>query len=64
VRLGITPRGRGMIGKVPVSGFGLLMRGIESLPASEIHHISEAMRILMRVMKIERTERKETSHGR
>jgi DNA-binding MarR family transcriptional regulator len=64
VRLSLTPRGRGMIRRVPVSGFGMLMKGIESLPANEIHHISEAMKILLRVMKIEGTERKEASHGR
>jgi MarR family transcriptional regulator, organic hydroperoxide resistance regulator len=64
VRLSVTASGRQMVKRVPISGFGTLLKGIESMPANEIHHISEAMRILLRVMKIERTERKETSHGR
>jgi DNA-binding MarR family transcriptional regulator len=64
VRLNATPRGRRMIEKVPISSFGMLIRDIEQLPSSEIHRIHEAITILLRVMKIERPERKEESHGR
>jgi DNA-binding MarR family transcriptional regulator len=64
VRLRVTPGGRHMAGRVPISAFGMLIKGIESLPTREIHRICEAMKILLRVMKIERTERKEASHGR
>jgi MarR family transcriptional regulator, organic hydroperoxide resistance regulator len=63
VRLSVTQRGRRMIAKIPVSGFGMLLKGIESMPANEIHRLSEAMSILLKVMKIEGTERKESSHG-
>jgi DNA-binding MarR family transcriptional regulator len=64
VRLNATPRGRRMIEKVPISSFGMLIRDIEQLPSSEIHRIHEAITILLMVMKIERPERKEESHGR
>jgi hypothetical protein len=64
VRLNATPRGRRMVEKVPISSFGTLIRDIEHLPSSEIHRIHEAIQILLRVMKIERTERIEESHGR
>jgi DNA-binding MarR family transcriptional regulator len=64
VRLNATPRGRRMVEKVPISSFGTLIRYIEHLPSSEIHRIHEAIQILLRVMKIERTERIEESHGR
>jgi DNA-binding MarR family transcriptional regulator len=64
VRLHVTARGRRMVAKVPISSFGMLVRDIENLPARDVHRIHEAMKILLRVMKLERTERNETSHGR
>jgi DNA-binding MarR family transcriptional regulator len=64
VRLVITPRGRQLIRRMPVSGFGMLMKEIHSLPARDTHKVCEAMKILMRIMKIEWTEEKEVSHGR
>jgi DNA-binding MarR family transcriptional regulator len=64
VCLRITAKGRQAMRKTPVSGFGMLMKGINNLPAREIHHISEAMRILLRVMKIREPERKRTNYAR
>ena len=64
VRLHVTPRGRQIIRGMPVSGFGLLMRDIHGLPAGDVHKVCGAMKILMKVMKIEWTEEKEVIHGR
>jgi hypothetical protein len=49
---------------MPVSGFGRLVQDIHGLPAGDVHKVCEAMKILMKVMKIEWSEEKEVSHGR
>jgi DNA-binding MarR family transcriptional regulator len=62
VRLRLTARGKRMITRIPISGFGMLMRDIRKLPEAEIRRISDAMKILMRVMKLEGIEEKEVAH--
>jgi DNA-binding MarR family transcriptional regulator len=64
VHLHATPSGRRTIARMPVSGFGALMRDIQKLPAREIHDIRDAMRILVRVMKLDSVEKKEVRHER
>jgi len=62
VRLYVTPSGRRMAARIPVSGFGILVRDMKRLPAREIHHVCEAMKILLRIMKLELVEEKEGNH--
>ena len=63
VHLHLTPRGRRTIEGIPVGGFGILMRDIRRLPPGELHNVCEAMKILMRVMKLGTVEEKEVAHG-
>ena len=53
VHLKITVSGKEIVDKAPVSGFGMLIQDIGKLPSGEVHQVLGAMKILMKVMKIE-----------
>ncbi len=53
VQLRITPRGRQVVRRVPVTGFLALMQDINRLPSSQIHRLGGAMKILLKVVKIQ-----------
>jgi DNA-binding MarR family transcriptional regulator len=53
VFLSLTDRGRALAKRAPVYAFGFLMRDIEGLPAGEIHKIHSALKLLLKVMRIE-----------
>ena len=53
LQLRITPRGRRIIGRVPPTGFIAMMQDIDRLSTRKIHQLGEAMRILLKVMRIE-----------
>lgn len=64
VRLHVTPRGRRAAARIPISGFVILMRDMKKLSEGEIHQICGAMKILMRVMKLEWIQEKEVGNER
>lgn len=51
VYLRLTPTGRAIIRRTPISGFGRLVRDIPTLPAAEIHRLLRAMKTLLGVMQ-------------
>ena len=53
VFLRLTDKGRALLKRAPVYAFGFLMRDIESLSSAEIHEIHHALRVLIKVMRIE-----------
>jgi DNA-binding MarR family transcriptional regulator len=53
VVLELTPRGRDLVKQVPIAAFGFLVEDIESLSPTELRKISDALQILLRVMKID-----------
>ena len=53
LQLRVTPRGRRIIARVPPSGFLAMMQDIDRLSTREIRHLGEAMKILLKVMRIE-----------
>jgi DNA-binding MarR family transcriptional regulator len=53
VHLRVTPRGRQVIRRVPVSGLLALMEDVGKLPSKDIRLLGEAMKILLRAMRID-----------
>ncbi|HVP57049.1 MAG TPA: MarR family transcriptional regulator [bacterium] len=59
----LTTAGRETAKRAPVYAFGFLMRDIESLPAAEIRKIHEALRSLLKVMRIEGPNKRSDGNG-
>lgn len=51
VHLRLTPKGKRIIAQAPPSGFGLMVRNLEKLPAAELCRISRAMQRLEGLMR-------------
>jgi DNA-binding MarR family transcriptional regulator len=51
--LGLSEKGRRVIERSPISGFGTMVQGLAKLPAAELGEINRSMKRLLRLMKIE-----------
>ncbi len=54
VKLYVTPKGSRIVRKIPMAGFGFLMRDIDALPAREIRMIWSGMNGLLRLLRLEK----------
>jgi MarR family transcriptional regulator, organic hydroperoxide resistance regulator len=52
----LTAAGRGIARRAPVYAFGFLVRDIEGLAPAEINKIRDALRVLLKVMRIKSTD--------
>lgn len=51
--LGLSEKGRRVIERSPISGFGMMVQGLAKLPAVELGEINRSMKRLLRLMDIE-----------